>query len=51
MQQQQTSVQKDGTWYAGFYNVVGQPKSNGSIEAFSPETGATDVVYFLFSGY
>ena len=51
MQQQQTNLQKDGTWYASFYNVVGQPKSNGSIEAFSPETGATDVVYFLFSGY
>ena len=51
LQQQQTNVQKDGTWYASFPNVVGRPKTNGSIEAFSPETGATDVVYFLFSGY
>ena len=40
-----------GTWQVQFYNVYGQPKSNGSIEAFSPETGATAVVYFLFSGY
>lgn len=58
MAQQQTVLQGAdvgtggfGTWQVTFYNVVGQPKSNGSIEAFSPETGATDVVYFLFSGY
>jgi LysM repeat protein len=51
MSQQQTNLQKDGTWYASFPNVVGQPKSNGSIEAFSLETGATDIVYILFSGY
>ncbi len=40
-----------GTWQVTFYNVIGQPKSNGSIEAFSPETGATAVTYFVFSGY
>ncbi len=40
-----------GTWQVTFYNVYSQPNSNGSVEAFSPETGATDVVYFLFSGY
>ena len=51
MSQQQTPLQKDGSWYSSFPQVVGQPKSGGSIEAFSLETGATDVVYFLFSGY
>jgi hypothetical protein len=40
-----------GTWSVQFNNVYGQPKSNGSVEAFSSETGATAVSYILFSGY
>lgn len=40
-----------GTWRVQFNNVYGQPRTSGTIEAFSPETGATAVVYVLFSGY
>ena len=51
LQAQDAAIGGFGTWQVVFYNIYGQPNSNGSIEAFSPETGATDVVYFLFSGY
>jgi LysM repeat protein len=40
-----------GTWRVQFDTVYTQPQSYGSVEAFSPETGATAVSYFLFAGW
>jgi LysM repeat protein len=40
-----------GTWRVQFNNVYAQPRTNGSVEAFSPETGATAVSYIHFSGW
>jgi LysM repeat protein len=40
-----------GTYRVQFNNIYTRPQSNGSVEAFSPETGATAVSYFLFSGW
>jgi LysM repeat protein len=40
-----------GTWRVQFNNVYAQPRTNGSVEAFSPETGATAVSYVHFSGW
>jgi len=40
-----------GTWRAQFNYIVGQPRSSGMIEAYSPETGATATAYVIFSGW
>lgn len=39
-----------GTWTVTFYGVIGQPYSNGAIEAFSPETGANYSISIWFTG-
>ena len=58
MAQQATSMQGpnvstggSGTWRVQFNNLYGQPNTNGTVEAFSPETGATAVSYILFAGW
>jgi LysM repeat protein len=52
MAQQQTVVPSGtGAWQVTFYGVYGPPNSNGTVEAFSPQTGATDSVWVWFSGY
>ncbi len=52
MAQLQTIVPSGtGAWQVTFSGVAGQPNSNGTVEAFSPQTGATDYVYVWFSGY
>ena len=40
-----------GTWRVQFNNIYPAPRTNGSVEAFSPETGATAVSYIHFSGW
>jgi len=40
-----------GTWQVQFDNVYVAANSNGSVEAYSPETGATAVSYVFFPGY
>lgn len=39
-----------GVWTVTFYNVIGQPYSNGAIEAFSPGTNTLSGVSIWFTG-
>lgn len=39
-----------GVWTVTFYNVIGQPYSNGAIEASSPGTGALAGISIWFTG-
>ncbi len=55
--QQATVLQGDtvgiggsGFWSVQFNGVYGQPNSNGSIEAFNPETGVSSSVSIWFTG-
>jgi LysM repeat protein len=40
-----------GSWRVQFDKIFTQPQVYGSVEAYSPETGATAVSYFLFAGW
>lgn len=50
LQGQNVGTGGSGVWSVQFDNIYGQPQSNGSIEAFSPETGVSSSVSIWFSG-
>lgn len=48
---QTSTVGGPGIWQVSFPNAFVQGNTTGRIEAFNPETGATDVTYVYFAGY
>lgn len=48
---QSSTVGGPGTWQASFPGVFVQANTTGRIEAFNPETGASDTTYVYFAGY
>lgn len=50
LQGQSVGTGGPGVWSVSFSGVVGQPQSNGTIEAFSPGSPAYDSISIWFSG-
>ncbi len=50
LQGQNVGTGGPGVWSVSFTGVVGQPQSNGTIEAFSPGSPAYDSINIWFSG-